>query len=135
MSDNMAYEFSKSIKKPSSPYNRVWWLFSMVRKLFGFQYSLQKGVVRVDIDRMQRLQYQINDFNGIALKRGLKTRLAIQNGVVVIGSEAQLSYGNYQCVIEGDYLQVLCAVRTMIKMLCFEFGEQEGQNGICNNNI
>ena len=77
----------------------------------------------MDIDRMQRLQYQINDFNDIALKRGIKTRLAIQNGVVVIGSEAQLSYGNYQCVIEGDYLQVLCAVRTMIKMLCFEFGE------------
>ena len=36
MSDNMAYEFSKSIKKPSSPYNRVWWLSNMVRKLFGF---------------------------------------------------------------------------------------------------
>lgn len=71
---------------------------------------------------MKDLNYLINDFNGIARKNDLQTRLGVYEEALVMGSEAQLRYGSYQCVVCGVSIAPT-VVDTLIKVMCFEHGE------------
>lgn len=70
----MAYNFVRVFKKPSSPYNRVWWLSCMVRKLFGFLVFFKKGVLKLSecVIEYGSLNLSIRNFSNRDIKKDIK---------------------------------------------------------------
>lgn len=66
----------------------------------------------------------ISDYNELASKKRLKTRLFFNGNILLLGSIEQFEVGSYQCILSNDDIQVLkVIVNSMIKQLCFEYGE------------
>jgi hypothetical protein len=70
------------------------------------------------------LDYEINDYNKLAEKKGLKGLLNYTNGKLVLASRPQLEYHAYQCVLAtGDEKEIMPIVKVLSQVLCYDFGE------------
>jgi hypothetical protein len=70
------------------------------------------------------LDYEINDYNKLAEKKGLKGLLNYTNGKLVLASRPQLEYHAYQCVLAtGDEKEIMPIVKVLSQVLCYDFDE------------
>lgn len=73
----------------------------------------------------ERLKYLINDFNSLAEKAGVQSRLKYtkKDGkfTLYLGRKEQFAYGTHQCELcNGAINTVIKCTSAMIKVMCFE---------------
>ena len=82
----------------------------------------ENGGVYMLIDT--ELVAKIDDFNGLANKNNLSTRLGVdysEGSTLVMGTSEQLKAGTYQCKLKSR--EKINVVDALIKFVCFENGE------------
>ncbi len=86
----------------------------------------------VEDDVIDVLEETVADYNAIAERNGLRSRLAVRAGKrgdeLVLASEAQLAHGAAQCWLSDaeyadDYAHACSLAGAMRASLCFDYGE------------
>ena len=66
----------------------------------------------------------VDDFNSLAEKNSLKSRLKYDGENLLLGTDVQFSINKYQCVLSNnDVNNIKLTVSSFIKQICFEYGE------------
>lgn len=77
------------------------------------------------MERLEKIKYLVKDYNALAEKKGIKSRLMYREEVenLYLGREVQLEYGSYECILAKGLDVCIAVASSLNKQLCFEEGE------------